>query len=107
MAVDGSLIVDRGQLREVQADPRWRVSARVEYNNKGLAVRQFRPFFVDTHGYVNDQSLQRYGYFDQLFYDPLGRPVKLINAKGHFSRETYHPWYQTSEDFNDTDESES
>lgn len=107
VAVDGSLIVDRGQLREVQADPRWRVSARVEYNNKGLAVRQFRPFFVDTHGYVNDQSLQRYGYFDQLFYDPRGRPVKLINAKGHFSRETYHPWYQTSEDFNDTDESES
>lgn len=102
---DGALIVDRGQLREEHANPRWRVSARVEYNNKGLAVRQFRPFFADTHGYVNDQSLRRYGYFDQLFYDPLGRPVKLINAKGYFSRETYHPWYQASEDFNDTDES--
>ena len=105
VAADGSLIVDRGQLREEHAESRWRVSARVEYNNKGLAVRQFRPFFADTHGYVNDQSLRRYGYFDQLFYDPLGRPVKLINAKGYFSRETYHPWYQTSEDFNDTDES--
>ncbi|WP_210558812.1 MULTISPECIES: SpvB/TcaC N-terminal domain-containing protein [unclassified Pseudomonas] len=105
VAADGSLIVDRGQLREEHADPRWRVSARVEYNNKGLAVRQFRPFFADTHGYVNDQSLRRYGYFDQLFYDPLGRLVKLINAKGYFSRETYHPWYQASEDFNDTDES--
>ena len=105
VAADGSLIVDRGQLREEHAESRWRVSARVEYNNKGLAVRQFRPFFADTHGYVNDQSLQRYGYFDQLFYDPLGRVVKLINAKGYFSRETYHPWYQASEDFNDTDES--
>lgn len=105
VAADWSLIVDRGQLREEHAESRWRVSARVEYNNKGLAVRQFRPFFADTHGYVNDQSLQRYGYFDQLFYDPLGRVVKLINAKGYFSRETYHPWYQASEDFNDTDES--
>ncbi|MFD2884652.1 hypothetical protein ACFS4T_27525 [Pseudomonas lini] len=34
----------------------------------------------------------------------LGRPIKLINAKGYFSRETYHPWYHISEDFNDTDE---
>jgi len=102
VAADGSLIVDRGQLREEHAESRWRVSARVEYNNKGLAVRQFRPFFADAHGYVNDQSLQRYGYFDQLFYDPLGRVVKLINAKGYFSRETYHPWYRASEDPNDT-----
>lgn len=105
VAADGSLIVDRGQLREEHAESRWRVSARVEYNNKGLAVRQFRPFFADTHGYVNDQSLRRYGYFDQLFYDPLGRPVKLINAKGYFSLEDYHSWYQTKHDFNDTDKS--
>jgi len=101
---DGALIVEDGKLLEVMADPRWRISERVEYNNKGLAVRQFRPFFANTHRYVNDASLREHGYFDQLFHDPLGRPVKLINAKGHFSRETYHPWYHTSEDFNDTDE---
>ncbi|MFJ5255552.1 SpvB/TcaC N-terminal domain-containing protein [Pseudomonas sp. NPDC088414] len=105
VAADGALIVDRGQLREEHAESRWRVSARVEYNNKGLAIRQFRPFFADNHGYVNDQSLRRYGYFDQLFHDPLGRPVKLINAKGYFSLEGYHPWYQTKHDFNDTDDS--
>lgn len=103
VAADGSLIVDRGELREeVFADPRWRISERFEYNNKGLAVRQFRPFFADTHRYVNDHSLRKHGYFDQLFYDVSGRPVKLINAKGYFSRETYHPWYHISEDFNDT-----
>ncbi|VVO73708.1 hypothetical protein PS898_01438 [Pseudomonas fluorescens] len=72
-----------------------------------MPVRQFRPYFADTHGYVNDQSLHELGYFDQLFYDPLGRPIKLINAKGDFSREAYHPWYHTSEDFNDTAESVS
>ncbi|WP_454846428.1 SpvB/TcaC N-terminal domain-containing protein [Pseudomonas farris] len=104
VAADGSLIVDRGELREEFADPRWRISERVEYNNKGLPVRQFRPFFANTHSYVNDHSLHKRGYFDQLFYDVLGRPIKLINAKGYFSRETYHPWYHISEDFNDTDE---
>jgi hypothetical protein len=104
---EGALTLDRGELREVFAESRWRISERVEYNNKGLAVRQFRPFFADSHGYVNDVSLREHGYFDQQFYDPMGRPVKLINAKGDFSRETYHPWYQTSEDFNDTDGSDA
>ncbi|QAX86600.1 toxin [Pseudomonas sp. DTU12.3] len=105
VTADGSLTLDRGELREIFAESRWRISERVEYNNKGLAVRQFRPFFADSHGYVNDISLREHGYFDQQFYDPMGRPIKLINAKGDFSRETYHPWYHTSEDFNDTDES--
>ncbi|MFD2884651.1 hypothetical protein ACFS4T_27520 [Pseudomonas lini] len=45
VAADGSLIVDRGELREELAATRWRISERVEYNNKGLPVRQFRPFF--------------------------------------------------------------
>lgn len=103
-AVDatGALIVEDGEYVEVQADPRWRISERVEYNNKGLPVRQFRPFFANTHRYVNDQSLRELGYFDQVFYDALGRQVRLVNAKGDFSRETYHPWYHASEDFNDT-----
>ncbi|WP_191635318.1 hypothetical protein, partial [Pseudomonas fluorescens] len=66
--------------------------------------RQYRPFFANTHRYVNDQSLRQPGLFDQLFYDATGRPIKLINAKGDFSREAYHPSYATSEAFNDTTE---
>ncbi|WP_434595933.1 hypothetical protein [Pseudomonas sp. R3-57] len=105
VGADGSLIVENGQIKEVDADPRWRISERVEYNNKGLPVRQFRGFFANTHRYVNDQSLRESGYFDQVFYDALGRQIRLINAKGDFSRESYHPWYHASEDFNDTAES--
>ncbi|VVM56982.1 SpvB/TcaC N-terminal domain-containing protein [Pseudomonas fluorescens] len=101
---DGSLIVEDGQFKQVDANPRWRISERVEYNNKGLPVRQFRPFFANIHRYVNDQSLRELGYFDQVFYDALGRQTRLVNAKGDFSRETYHPWYRASEDFNDTAE---
>lgn len=101
---DGALIVEDGKIVEVHAEPRWRISERVEYNNKGLAVRQFRPFFANRHGYVDDGCLRELGYYDQLFYDPLGRPIKLINAKKDCSRDTYHPWYHISEDFNDTAE---
>lgn len=105
VGADGALIVEDGQFKEVDADPRWRISERVEYNNKGLPVRQFRPFFANTHRYVNDQSLRELGYYDQVFYDALGRQIRLVNAKGDFSRESYHPWYHASEDFNDTAES--
>jgi Salmonella virulence plasmid 65kDa B protein/Insecticide toxin TcdB middle/C-terminal region/Insecticide toxin TcdB middle/N-terminal region len=97
---------ETGEPQERHADPRWRVSERVEYNNKGLAVRVYRPYFADAHRYINDASFRRFGYHDQQFYDPLGRPVKVISAKGYVSRETYHPWYQTTEDFNDTDDSQ-
>ena len=101
VAEDGELLIEEG---EQPTQTRWRISERVEYNNKGLPQRQYRPFFANTHRYVNDQSLRQLGLFDQLFHDALGRPVKLVNAKGYFSRQTRHPWYLISEDFNDTAE---
>jgi hypothetical protein len=104
VAADGSLVIENGQLLEALADPRWRISERIDYNNKGLPIRQYRAFFANVHGYVNDHSLRECGFYDQLFYDELGRLIKVINATGDFSRETYHPWYKTSEDANDTAE---
>ncbi|WP_346656539.1 hypothetical protein [Pseudomonas sp. SWRI99] len=100
--VDGWLVIEDGKYVEVYADPRWRVSERVEYNNKGLPIRQFRPFFADVHGYVNDRSMRELGYFDQLFYDALGRLIKVINAKSDYALDHHHPWYNTHLDFNDT-----
>lgn len=96
---------ETGKPLERHADPRWRVSERVEYNNKGLAVRVYRAYFANAWRYINDQSFRQFGHHDQQFYDPLGRLVKVISAKGYESRETFHPWYHTSEDFNDTDNS--
>ena len=104
---DGSLIIENGQIKVVDANPRWRISERVEFNNKGLPVRQYRAFFADTYTYVNDQSLRTLGHHDKVFYDVISRQVRLINAKGHLSRVAYHPWFQTSEDFNDTAETPS
>ena len=84
------------------SEKRWRVSGRVEYNNKGLAIRSYRPYFADQYGYIEDDSLQKNGFSDQSFYDPLGRLTSKINAKGHLSRQTYYTWYSVSEDENDT-----
>ena len=90
------------QLRQVQADPRWRVSERVEYNNKGLVIRTYRPYFADKYGYINDQSLRELGYSDRQFYDPLGRPTRTLTAAGFMRRTTYWAWYTVNEDENDT-----
>ncbi|MEO4014417.1 SpvB/TcaC N-terminal domain-containing protein [Pseudomonas rossensis] len=102
VAEDRSLILDQGQPRVEPANPRWRVSERVEYNNKGLPVRVFRPYFANVHHYINDHSFRKFGHHDQQFYDVLGRLTKVINAKGDVAREVIHPWYTTSLDFNDT-----
>lgn len=84
------------------SEQRWRVSGRVEYNNKGLVVRNYRAYFADHYRYIDDETLRKDGYSDQTFHDPLGRPVRRLNGKGHVSRQTYCTWYTISEDENDT-----
>lgn len=100
---DGSLLLDNdGKPVQHQADRRWRVSERVEYNNKGLVTRVYRPYFADSWHYITDASLREHGYHDQQFYDPPGRLIKVINAKGHEAWHVFHPWYQCDHDYNDT-----
>ncbi|AZF06453.1 SpvB/TcaC N-terminal domain-containing protein [Pseudomonas sp. R5-89-07] len=112
-AVDeqGNLLVDelpdasgivKKQLRRVHADPRWRVSERVEYNNKGLVIRLYRPYFANSHAYVNDHSMRELGHSDRQLYDPLGRPTQTFTAAGLMRRTTYWAWYTVNEDENDT-----
>ncbi len=88
------------------AAKRWRISERVEYNNKGLAIRTYRPYFADQHRYINDASFREFGHCDLQFYDALGRPIRtrLAEQDGFFymRRHTRHPWYTLDEDENDT-----
>lgn len=103
-AVDenGELRLEDGKPVLIDAAERWRVSERVEYNNKGLPVRVYRPYFAERWRYINDASFRLFGYNDQQFYDPLGREVRVLTAKGYLRRQRYLPWYSISEDENDT-----
>ncbi|MGI0120395.1 SpvB/TcaC N-terminal domain-containing protein [Zooshikella sp. RANM57] len=95
-------IAGDGSLVEETSDPRWSVSGRVEYNNKGLTVRQYQPYFINDWQYVVDTAMRTQGYADTHFYDALGRAHSVINAKGYIRRLTYYPWFVVSEDENDT-----
>ncbi|CDH27296.1 hypothetical protein XBJ2_1290003 [Xenorhabdus bovienii str. Jollieti] len=41
-------------------------------------------------------------YTNTHYYDPIGREILVINAKGWLSRVQYYPWFSISEDKNDT-----
>ncbi|MCJ8207319.1 SpvB/TcaC N-terminal domain-containing protein [Pseudomonas sp. RGM2987] len=102
----GALTLNDKRPLEQTAARRWRVSERVEYNNLGLPIRLYRPYFADQHRYINDVSLRQFGYCDRQFYDPLGRPshTRLASQSGisPMRRHTRHAWYTLDEDENDT-----
>lgn len=106
VSANGALILKDGKPLEQTAVKRWRISGRVEYNNKGLAIRTYRPYFADVHRYINDESFRQFGHCDLQFYDALGRPTYTRLAKqgdlSYLRRQTRHPWYAVNEDENDT-----
>ncbi|MGB3431454.1 SpvB/TcaC N-terminal domain-containing protein [Achromobacter sp.] len=89
---------------EVISDSRWAVTGRTEYNNKGLPVRSYQPYFLDDWRYVNDDSARDDLYADTVWYDPLGRISLVVTAKGYTRRTQAYPWFSVSEDENDTAE---
>lgn len=86
----------------VTADPRWAVSGRVEYDNKGQVVRSYQPYFINDWHYVVDSSLRTSGYSDTHYYDAAGREIRVITALGYLRRISYYPWFTVAEDENDT-----
>lgn len=100
---NGELMVDDdGQLIEMLTTTRWNVSGRIEYNNKGLTVRIYQPYFVNDWQYVVDSSMRTQGFADTLYYDALGRQSHVQTAKGYLRTVSYYPWFHVNEDENDT-----
>lgn len=99
---DGSLSHDSHGLTVATTEQRWAVSGRVEYDNKGLAVRAYQPYFLNDWRYISDDSARQDAYADTHSYDPLGRESQVITAKGYLRRTQYFPWFVISEDENDT-----
>ena len=78
--------------------PRWTGSGWTIFNNKGKPVRQYEPFFTDTHHFEFDV---RIGFSPVVFYDPVGRAVCTAHANHTLEKMTIDPWQQTSWDVND------
>jgi hypothetical protein len=99
---EGGLIAGNNGPINTETDFRWAVTGRTEYDGKGQPVRAYLPYFLNTWKYISDDSARQDLYADTHHYDPLGREVSVVTAKGWQRRALYTPWFMVSEDENDT-----
>ena len=100
----GKIVVDNHEPVQSPTEDRWRVTARVEYNNKGEPVRQYQPYFITGWHYISDENLRETGWYSALWYDAAGRVVDVLDGMWNWTHHGWHPWYQVVEDANDTAE---
>jgi RHS repeat-associated protein len=79
--------------------PRWVGSGRVELNNKGKPVREWEPFFDDTHRARLGAAV---GVARTLCYDPLTRLVAVLHPNRTYEKVVFDAWQESSHDVNDT-----
>jgi hypothetical protein len=99
---DGKIIVGAdGQpvMTPNDVSPRWVGSGWTVFNNKGKPVRQYEPFFTDTHRLELDV---RIGVSPVLFYDPVERVVATLHPNHTWEKVVFDPWRQESWDVSDT-----
>lgn len=66
------------------------------------ACQNIPAYFLNTWEYVSDDSARQDLYADTHHYDPPGREVSVVTAKGWQRRVLYTPWFVVNEDENDT-----
>jgi hypothetical protein len=83
--------------------PRWIGTGRTVYNNKGLAVKKYEPYFSTSGGYdaETDDVLSMHGVTPVIHYDPMGRAVRTDMPDGTFTRVEFDAWSETHLDAND------
>jgi len=79
--------------------PRWVGSGWTVFNNKGKPVRQYEPFFTDTHRFEFEV---RIGVSPVIFYDPVERVVATLHPNHTWDKVVFDPWQQATWDVNDT-----
>ncbi len=88
--------------KEQAARRRWIGSGRTVLNNKGNPVKQYEPYFADSHRFEATDELAETGVTPLRFYDPLGRLVRTELPDGTSTRTDFGAWKQVEHDANDT-----
>lgn len=84
--MNGNLVFQGEQPVSQHADAYWGILSRVEYNNKGLAVRVYQPYLIDPSRYVNNAGLQQFPPHNLFYYGPArGRQTKWRTKGRHNS----------------------
>lgn len=86
----------------VTSKERWLTTGRQVFNNKGLPIKVYEPYFTDTDAYLDNHQLDKIGYSDTTYYDALSRVIRVDTAKGFFTKTEINAWDITHFDENDT-----
>lgn len=90
---------------KVKAEPKnpglfqWITNGKTILNNKGKPVKQYEPYFTDTHNYIEPVEV---GVTVIIYYDAAGRVIRTEMPDGSYNRVEFTPWYSASFDQNDT-----
>src|SRR5260370_15980771 len=80
------------------ATPRWLTTGATIYNNKGLPVRKFEPFFAA----VPAVAIEQRRLSSTLLYDPAARVVAALHPNHTFQKAVFDAWQQETWDVNAT-----
>ncbi|MCI5142228.1 MAG: toxin, partial [Candidatus Electrothrix sp. ATG1] len=87
------------KINGIAGPPRWVASGWTIFNNKGKPVKQYEPFFDDSHDFKFGKEE---GVSPILFYDPLGRVIATLHPNHSYEKVVFDPWQQVTYDVNDT-----
>ncbi len=79
--------------------PRWLASGWTVFNNKGMPVRRYEPFFTATSAF---EFAVQPGVSVLTLYDPPGRAVATLHPDATWEKVIVTAWRQESWDRNDT-----
>jgi RHS repeat-associated protein len=82
-----------------QTGRRWVASGWKIYNNKGVAVRLYEPFYTSS---LNFEDNRKEGCSATLFHDPVGRLICKIYPNHTYEKVIFTPWTRHFWDVNDT-----
>ena len=97
----GNVLVSKVQAEpEIEDGPmRWIANGKTILNNKGKPVKQYEPYFTDSHTF--EEPIEK-GVTPVMYYDAADRLVRTELPDGSFSRVEFSPWHVSSFDPNDT-----
>lgn len=81
---------------------RWVGTGRAVYDNKGMPVKQYEPYFSGTDAYEDEPDIVQQGVTAVLHYDSVSRLVRTDYPDGTFTRVVINPWQTETWDANDT-----
>ncbi|MBS3049637.1 SpvB/TcaC N-terminal domain-containing protein [Enterobacter mori] len=98
----GYLRLENGQLVQERVDTRWVINHAGESTLLGGQVRQYIPWFIDSHLPILDSRLAQILPCELNFYDAQGKLTLTQTAKGYLRYQRYFPWFSLFYDENDT-----